>query len=242
MRISQIGEWSNCEQMALGSPARSSRVTTAAAWVGTLAHSRLTGVPVVEAPAHVAWDEITRVPRHSELQASDIADEGRRLLAELGWTPLEREQIVGRPDSFSGDTGHLDMRAWHDQHGEAVIDLKTGRDVGAAWLQVGGYIDALWDGGGPTIHPNSNILRAPLWGGVLHVPRVGIRKAPTGTLSFRRATELVRVWRVARERIAAVLQGEPALRTPGQHCQWCREHPCVVRTAGGVVSPAAGSR
>ena len=36
--------------------------------------------------------------------------------------------------------GHLDIRAWHKDHGEAIIDLKTGQGVGAAWLQVGGYL------------------------------------------------------------------------------------------------------
>ena len=36
-------------------------------------------------------------------------------------------------------TGHLDLRAWHSDHGEAIIDLKTGQ-IGTAWLQVGGYI------------------------------------------------------------------------------------------------------
>ena len=40
----------------------------------------------------------------------------------------------------SGDlTGHLDLRVWHSDHGEAIIDLKTGQ-IGTAWLQVGGYL------------------------------------------------------------------------------------------------------
>ena len=51
--------------------------------------------------------------------------------------------------------GHLDIRAWHSDHGEAIIDLKTGQGVGAAWLQVGGYL--VLDG------------TSVDWGGVLHV-------------------------------------------------------------------------
>ena len=47
----------------------------------------------------------------------------------------------------SGDlTGHLDIRAWHSDYGEAIIDLKTGQ-IGTAWLQVGGYIDLLGSNG-----------------------------------------------------------------------------------------------
>ena len=30
----------------------------------------------------------------------------------------------------------------------AIIDLKTGRDIGAGWLQVGGYIQLLGDEAG----------------------------------------------------------------------------------------------
>ena len=52
---------------------------------------------------------------------------------------LAREEELRRDEL----TGHLDIRAWHSDHGEAIIDLKTGAQVGAAWLQVGGYAD-LW--------------------------------------------------------------------------------------------------
>ena len=45
MRLSDIGNWASCEQMALSSPPRPPGRTNVAAWVGTLAHGYLEGTP-----------------------------------------------------------------------------------------------------------------------------------------------------------------------------------------------------
>ena len=58
-------------------------------------------------------------------------------MVDKGWGILGQEEALGRPPEL---TGHLDLRAWHSDHGEAIIDLKTGAQIGAAWLQVGGYL------------------------------------------------------------------------------------------------------
>ena len=79
-------------------------------------------------------------------------------MAAQGWTPIAHEEELRRDELV----GHLDIRAWHSDHGEAIIDLKTGQGVGAAWLQVGGYLTL----DTPPVKP---------WGGVLHVPRVADR-------------------------------------------------------------------
>ena len=69
-------------------------------------------------------------------QARAIAKEARRLLDEQGWHIMEQEEVVDVDDL----TGRFDLRCWKEGEGEAIIDLKTGQHVGAAWLQVGGYI------------------------------------------------------------------------------------------------------
>ena len=56
--------------------------------------------------------------------------------AAQGWTPIAHEEELRRDELV----GHLDIRAWHTDFGEAIIDLKTGQGIGAAWLQVGGYL------------------------------------------------------------------------------------------------------
>ena len=88
---------------------------------------------------------------------------------------------MGRPPEL---TGHLDLRAWHSDHGEAIIDLKTGAQIGAAWLQVGGYLTPV---------PSKAIFLAyglpHLLGGVLHVPRTRIDRDVKGTGSCATALE-----------------------------------------------------
>ena len=106
------------------------------------------------------------------------------------------------------DSGHLDILAWHGEtQRTAIIDLKTGRSIGAGWLQVGGYL----------VVEGSSID----YGGILHVPRVAVSKEPKGTLEVRDGSRLATAWMEARARIDAVLAGATALRSPGQHCGRC---------------------
>ena len=113
-------------------------------------------------------------------------------------------------------TGHLDIRAWHSTHGEAVIDLKTGM-VGAAWLQVGGYLMLLDED------------TAVRWGGVLHVPRVKVSKDVTGTLELRDAYQLAVAWNISSHRVLDVMNGANPTYSPGMHCGRCRVPDCPVR-------------
>ena len=48
MRVSDIGNWAACEAMALHAPPRQAGRTNVAAWVGTLAHGRLSGIEPVD--------------------------------------------------------------------------------------------------------------------------------------------------------------------------------------------------
>ena len=91
-----------------------------------------------EPDGRIAYDATTPTERAAQIQATSIAKVARKLLVDRGWGVLAKEQAL-RSDDL---TGHLDIRAWHSDHGEAIIDLKTGQ-IGTAWLQVGGYVDMI---------------------------------------------------------------------------------------------------
>ena len=209
MRVSDISNWAACEAYAFHAPPRPVGRANVAAYVGSLAHAMVADEPLPEPDGRIAYDATTPTERAAQIQATSIARVARKLLVDRGWGILAREQEL-RNDAM---TGHLDIRAWHSDHGEAIIDLKTGQ-IGTAWLQVGGYITLL--------------NRSVEYGGVLHVPRVRIDKETKGTLEVRLAPWLRTAWITNAQRIDAVLQGANPTRTPGMHCARCTLD-CPVR-------------
>ena len=223
MRVSAIADWTTCEAMALSDPRPEARVHVAA-WVGTWAHAAMLGGETIEpAPARVRYDAITPGFRAAVFQAQAIAVEARRCLEQEGWTMLETEKEV----KGEGVIGHLDVLAWHGEtQRTAIIDLKTGRDIGTGWLQVGGYL-SLWEDEHPI--PDSAKNFHPHDGGILHVPRVaGEQGSRTGSWRYVTGVKLVQAWEDTKDRIDAVLGGAAALRSPGTHCAWCTAY-CPVR-------------
>ena len=222
MRVSDIANWSNCEAMALHSPPRQAGRTNVAAWVGTMAHAILSGQPVPPTEGRIAYDQLTPTQHVAMIQAGSIARHARTLLVDKGWGILGQEEALGRPPEL---TGHLDLRAWHSDHGEAIIDLKTGEQIGAAWLQVGGYlrlyqqhyISERWSG----------------YGGVLHVPRTRIDRDVKGTLELRLHHPLAEAWDANMARIQEVMAGALPTRSPGLHCARCAAD-CPVRVGGAA--------
>ena len=215
MRVSDISNWSVCEAYAFHAPPRPVGRANVAAYVGSLAHAMVADEPLPEpsgANVRFAYDATTPTERAAQIQATSIARVARKLLVDRGWGILSREQELRSTDL----TGHLDLRVWHSDHGEAIIDLKTGQ-IGTAWLQVGGYITLLQSGSD--------------WGGVLHVPRVRIDKETKGTLELRPGHPLHYAWTANMARITAVLQGALPTRTPGMHCPRCTLD-CPVRIGG----------
>ena len=216
MRVSAIADWTTCEAMALTDPRPETRVHVAA-WVGTLAHALLSGIERPKTLARIRYDPITPTPHAVTVQVQTIAYEARRCLDQAGWSIMESEREV----TDNGLIGHLDILAWHGEtQRSAIIDLKTGRGIGAGWLQVGGYIQLLSD--------ESGVWPAVQCGGILHVPRVAVSKEPKATLEVRDSIGLTQAWLVAKSRIDAVLEGATALRSPGQHCGRCNAV-CPVR-------------
>ena len=217
MRVSDISNWASCEAYAFHAPPRPVGRANVAAYVGSLAHAMVADEPLPEPDGRIAFDATTPTERAAQIQATSIARVARKLLVDRGWGVLGKEEAL-RNDAM---TGHLDIRAWHSDHGEAIIDLKTGQ-IGTAWLQVGGYVDLYHDGGE---------WLPCAWGGVLHVPRVRIDKETKGTLEFRPANRLKLAWESNMQRIDAVLQGANPTRTPGHHCARCTLD-CPVRIGG----------
>ena len=217
MRVSAIADWTTCEAMALSDPRPEARVHVAA-WVGTLAHCILLNTwPESWQPPRLRFDATTKTAHEVDVQSLAIAKEAKRCLDRKGWSIMEAEREV----KGNGDAGHLDILAWHGKTKQtAILDLKTGRGIGAGWLQVGGYIQMLGDEAGRWPAVDS--------GGILHVPRVAVSKEPKATLEVRDSADLARVWRIAKSRIGLVLRGAPALRSPGQHCGRCTAN-CPVR-------------
>ena len=217
MRVSEIADWTTCEAMALSDPRPEARVHVAA-WVGTLAHAWMLGqVGLLETPSRLRFDPLTKTAHQAKVQARAIALESLRILDVEGWEIMEAEREV----KGQGLVGHLDILAWHGEtERTAIIDLKTGRDVGAGWLQVGGYIQMLGDEAGRWPSVDS--------GGILHVPRVAVSKEPKATLEVRDSADLEWAWLTAKARIDAVLAGATALRSPGLHCGRCTAS-CPVR-------------
>ena len=138
---------------------------------------------------------------------------------------LEMEKEV----KGEGVIGHLDVLAWNGEtQRTAIIDLKTGRDIGTGWLQVGGYL-SLWEDKYPI--PDSAKNFHPHDGGILHVPRVGTSKEAHGKLEIRDGVQLswCSMWGAAKDRIDAVLCGGYGPCVPlGTHCAWCTVF-CPVR-------------
>ena len=224
MRVSDIANWAACEAMALHSPPRPPGRTNVAAHVGTLAHAALAGEPAPEPDGRMAYDALTPTEHVAQVQAREIAKCARKLLADRGWGILAQEEALGRPPEL---TGYLDLRAWHSDHGEAIIDLKTGQ-IGTAWLQVGGYINLL----GSALPDWPQKHNWPHCGGVLHVPRTRIDRDVKGTLEIRFANPLAVAWEWNMRRISEVMAGAVPTRTPGQHCGRCQIADCPVRIGG----------
>ena len=195
----------------------------AAALVGIHAHALIASGMRRMAPnsaqstGTVRWDRITPNSAQLREQALSIAREAFRVLKENGWTVESVEEWVGNKEAH----GIYDLRAWHTEKGEAIIDLKTGHQLHGAWLQVGGYIRLLSD--------ESGVRPAVNHGGILHIPRQPITKDPKGSLTMRSAGQLSDAYDRVQDRVLDVLKGERPIMTPGSHCRRCTLSTCPVR-------------
>lgn len=214
MRVSDVHQWAQCEQRALQAPRSEASRINVAAWVGTAAHAILNSQSVEE-PSRLAFDRITPDFRIAARQARMIAERAWHELTTQEWILVNQERAV-RGDSVEG---HLDILAYHREHGHAVIDLKTGQTA-SGWLQVGGYIDLL------PVDERERIR----WGGILSATRVPLVKEIPVKLELRPATRLIIAWRDVKRRVDAILDGERATTTPGLHCGSCPLD-CAVRAS-----------
>ena len=215
-RISDVGRWTACEAWAMTGQDAGGRRKPVAAWVGTMAHRFLVddGFLALDAElpprSQVAFDSITPLPSTAISQAVDVAIEAKALLDRYGLTIFESEVPVQ-----AGDTrGRIDLLVTDQKNRAGVLDLKTGKTIGTAWLQLAGYLDA-WDG-------------VPLsFAGIIHVPRSKLE--PTGTITFRDPGELVKAWKATIKRVEEVVISAEPTYSPGTHCSRCPLKGCAVR-------------
>ena len=232
MRISDVGNFVTCEAMALQDKPPSKSMS-AAAMVGTMAHAYVSGQTRVDVPEIIRWDNVTPTKRVALAQAGSIADKVEHLLeqSDLHVRALEYEVDVVThlpihigPDDNPYDTGRIDIMGVCDVGG-VVLDLKTGRDIGAGWLQLGGYLSSF-----------DTYVEAAR-GGILHVPRMAIGKDQAGTLEIRDREDLVYLWDIQRSRIDDVTcHGHDPMRSPGSHCKYCAVADCAVRATPSIYA------
>ena len=213
-RISDVGRWTACEAWAMTGQEAKGRQHPVSAWVGSMAHKMLLdgkkGWPTPPARYGVAFDSITPLPSAASSQAQDIAVEAKALLDRYGLTIFDSEI----PVQEGAQRGQVDLLVTDRKNRAGVLDFKTGKTIGSAWLQLAGYL-AAWNG-------------VPLsFAGIVHVPRVKLE--PTGTITFRDPAELVKAWTRTIARVDEVTTSAEPTYSPGTHCTRCPLKGCAVR-------------
>ena len=225
MRVSDISKWLSCERMALSHNQEWDKgKESAAAYVGTLTHRILSGEAITDAEIQsvsdqtIAWDATTPTQRDAVLQARRMAYAADTLLEKQGFYVVATEHRVANGQVI----GHFDLQVYSADHGNGILDLKTGRTLGQGWIQLGGYLDlcshATWE----------DELVNFEYGGILHVPRTKKEK-PVPTLEIRPSEGLKAVWTQRKGRINDIIDGAMPLVTPGFHCSRCALE-CAVRS------------
>ena len=110
--------------------------------------------------------------------------------------------------------GRIDLVVMDPKNRAGVLDLKTGKSIGSAWLQLAGYLDA-WKGVQLS------------FAGIVHVPRSKLE--PSGTITFRDPANLVAAWGNTITRVDEVMTTSRPTFSPGSHCTRCPLTGCAVR-------------
>ena len=216
MRPSEFATLAQCEALWLRRVPEGGAMS-AAAYVGKLAHALLTGVHDGPQPQVVAWDKVTKNESEAQVQRHDIAEQAMRLLEDHGWAITAAEVECGRDDGELPVSGRCDLIVEDPVGRNAVVDLKTGQQVGGAWLQVGAYL----------LDPDF----AGYDGGILHVPRSRSvdRMVERSRFEVRSGTDLMLMANWEHRRAKQVVESDMPRRTPGSHCEGCPITDCPVR-------------
>ena len=207
IRASAIQKWIQCPRYARRHVEGESRHV--AAVVGTLVHAHLAGQDNAELPGVVRYDSITRDLREARSQASDMARDIERLLEEQKIVITETE--VELESRMLRMTGHVDALARDVVGARLAIDFKTGRLLGAAWLQLGAYAAMLRE---REIPVESVAV-------VQRMRRVVYGSAPC-TIEYRSARDVEVAFHAWHREVADMAsRGTTHAMHPGDHCRFC---------------------
>ena len=212
-KISDVHRWTACEAWAMTGQEAKGGQQSVARWVGSMAHQILDGKegwPTPPPRYGVAFDSVTPLPSAASSQAQDIAAEAKALLDRYGLTIFQSEV----PVEEGVHRGTIDLLVMDRKNRAGILDFKTGRTIGAAWLQLAGYL-AAWKG--VTLS----------FAGIVHVPRSKLE--PSGTITFRDPAELVKAWKATIKRVEEVVISAEPTYSPGTHCSRCPLKGCAVR-------------
>ena len=167
LHASRLGDWTRCEWAALymvtAPPRERPEAGHVAGYIGRAVHAIAAGQEPPDEPAMLRFDKTT--PTIAEARATIVRMGGQleAFIARYGWTVVDheryREDTVDEAPQWLKVAGTLDLEVMIG-HERCIPDIKTGRSVQAAWLQVGTYA---------LIHPREVHQLA-----TIHAPRVGL--------------------------------------------------------------------
>lgn len=221
---SRLSAWSRCEKRALAEATAVSQPQPEhiASWIGRAVHAEAAGAEWPDMPDEtVRFDRVTPSLDMAGKQARRLGSAAKEGIARQGFDIVGQEELHATRFDFLPwleVVGTMDMRILV---GEAygIIDLKTGRSLEGAWLQVGAY---------------ALMTETPAeWVGILHVPRHWARhyEIPEPLLLLKPTDRILPLVERNILRIGEVLVGgdEVAVTAPGAWCAHCPIGDCAAR-------------
>ena len=225
IHCSEIPKWAACAKSAqwkMNYPEkRQERLPHIATYIGSYVHATLADLEPPDGTGMFVFDKITPDMNYARVQAKRMTEAVRAWLGDCSDIDFEVNlgtmREVEWPDNMVL-TGTADMILATPEGRLAVLDLKTSRNIEAAWLQLGGYAKLL----------NSRVHRVDLVG-VLHCPRGHLQEELNVTATWREAGPALDEADLVLKNISRSFMGWNMAASPGPACRYCPHPDCVVR-------------
>ena len=233
IRPSQLARWMQCEKRALHQfhyPNDNERVVHVAQWVGSAVHAMCNDEEMPEFPKnkYVRYDYITPT-RINALNTAHLMYAKLRNVAEknnIDVISREDRTMKMRLETWPLNVymqGTIDISGLKMPNFEiTIIDIKTGEDFHAAWLQLGAYAAVLdhWNS------PQVDLLA------VIHLKRKDLLLPDyEPQIYFNNAEKCKELAMKSVDRIIDLIHSESdsATACPGLHCNSCNVPECAIR-------------